>query len=259
MPEPNVPGGSIGTPGPLSMPEPTVPQFGSQTPRVGGGMAMPEPTIPHDNTGGGGSRMTAPMVQIPEPTIPQITNSSQKVSKAMKKKMKKKGVADFDETPMPMAGGSSMVRPMASMPEPEIPQFDSHSTPNSRFVPPAMNMPIPSITTTPSMSTLPMPSNSDNGWGIGTSDAWGAGTGTPNMNRRVSLHAGTTPVTFPEPLPVPGPSIASIRRNRAGFVDSPTGSVDSTTRRNTEANKGSGRNARARGMASPWGATMAMD
>jgi len=161
-----------------------------------------------------------------------------------------------------------MVAPAAAMPEPEIPQYETHSTP-SRLIPPTlpfptpssnvsapMSMPIPSIANTPSMSNNVLPSSPDNrAWGMGAGAWGGAGTGSPNMSsRRVSLHAGTTPVTMPEPLPVPGPTAAALRKSRIGSTGSSPNSVDSTTRRNTEANKGPVRSAQARGMASAWGA-----
>ncbi|KAJ3767304.1 hypothetical protein FB446DRAFT_793322 [Lentinula raphanica] len=301
MPEPTVPQyNSAATPqNTVSMPEPSVPQFGINggSSPAGGSLSritapavpMPEPNVPQvipqevvAPPADGESRMTAPAMSMPEPAV-----SAKPLTKAQKKKQKKKGGISMPEPEVPQydipstagAGGSSVV----TMPEPSVPSYDTQSTTpgggSSRMIPPTIPMPEPSSNVTAPVVPMPVPSigtpslsiggsmlppsspaMSASGWGLGSSSGWGfdgaAGSGgpnTPNMsNHRMSMHAGTTPVTETQPLPVPNPISGPLRKG-LGMGSSSTSSVDSTTRRNTEANKGSKKSARARGMTSAWG------
>ncbi|KAK7467535.1 hypothetical protein VKT23_004589 [Stygiomarasmius scandens] len=182
---------------------------------------MPSPSIPQYPQTPGGSAITPAQIPFPEPS-PRIGAS----------------------VPMPDHGNSVITAPQIPFPEPSssitAPQTEMPH-PTSTLTGGTVSMPSPNVQYTPggglAHNPLPLPPRMTPSMSatlhlnpsspvIPGADPWNA-TGTPNLSRRSSLHAGTTPSMGPQPLPVATGNSKKKKKKKGKQAKAALGPVDS--------------------------------
>ncbi|KAF5373539.1 hypothetical protein D9758_000901 [Tetrapyrgos nigripes] len=186
-------------PGTANMPTPSVPQY-PQTPSgtsslTPGIVNMPSPTVPqYPQTPSGTSSLTPGIVNMPSPTVPQYpqTPGSSSITPAAMPEPSSHITAPSMTMPTPT---STITAPKIAMPTPGAEYTPGGSlTHNPLPAPPRMTPSMAAINLNPPSPVIP------GAWGGGYTGSAGD-PGTPNLSRRTSLHAGTTPSMGVEPLP----------------------------------------------------------